>query len=188
MTQASFDQDRFRKSFLLVLAIAISLLFFAMVRGFIVALLVAAIFSGLFYPLYGRFLRLARGYESVASVATLVVVLLVIVVPLMGLLGIVASQAVQVSQSVRPWVDDQLAQSNQLEQLLGRIPFVEALAPYQDQITAKAGELVGRLGTFIVNSLAATTRGTAVFFFMLFIMLYSMFFFLIPSRHLCRLK
>ncbi len=182
MTHASFDQDMFRKSFLLVLAIAISLLFFAMVRGFIVALLVAAIFSGLFYPLYGRFLRLARGYKSVASVATLVVVLLVIVVPLTGLLGIVASQAVQVSQSVRPWVDQQLAQSNQLEQLLGRIPFVEALAPYQDQIAAKAGELVGRLGTFIVNSLAATTRGTAVFFFMLFIMLYSMFFFLMDGR------
>ncbi len=93
-----------------------------------------------------------------------------------------ATQAIQISQQVRPWVETQISQPSALDQLLERIPFLEALTPYEDQITAKLGELAGRVGTFIVNSLAAATRGTAVFFFMLFVMLYAMFFFLMDGR------
>ncbi len=182
MTQTGFDQERFRRNFLLVLAIAISLLFFAMIRGFLVAVLVAAIFSGVSYPLYARLLRRLRNRKALASIITLMVVLLVIVVPVLAFLGLVATQAIQISQEVRPWVEAQISQPSALDQLLERIPFLEALAPYEDQITAKAAELAGRAGTFIVNSLAAATRGTAVFFFMLFVMLYAMFFFLMDGR------
>jgi len=182
MTQASIDPDTFRKSFLVLLAVAISLIFFAMIRGFLVALLLAAVLSGMAQPLYRRLLRWFRGRRPLASVATLLVVLIVIVVPLVVFLGIVAAEAVQVAQGVRPWIEQQLREPSELERLLERVPFLETLAPYQDQIAAKLGELAARVGTFLVNSVAATTRGTAVFFFMLFVMLYAMFFFLIDGQ------
>jgi len=41
--------------------------------------------------------------------------------------------------------------------------------------------LVAVVGSFLVSHLAATTRGTAVFFFKLFIMLYAMYFFLVDG-------
>jgi len=59
-----------------------------------------------------------------------------------------------------------------------RRPGGRGLAPYETQLYAKAGELAARLGQVVFDSAAAATRGTASFLFMLFIMLYSMYFFL----------
>ena len=50
-------------------------------------------------------------------------------------------------------------------------------------ILSKAGEFVSRAGSFLVSKLAEATRGTALFFFQLFIMLYAMFFFLLDGRN-----
>jgi predicted PurR-regulated permease PerM len=177
-------QETFAKSFLVLLAIAISIIFMLMIKGFFVSLLLAGIFTGLSQPLYRRLLRLFRGRRAAASAATILVVLLVIVIPLTAFLGVVASQAVQVSQSVGPWIERQVSQPDALDQILARIPFFDRLAPYQDQIAAKVGELAGKLGTFLVNNVAAATMGTVSFLFQLFIMLYAMFFFLIDGARI----
>ena len=83
-------QERFGRTFLLLLVLAISLLFFMMIRRFAMDLLLAAIFAGLSHPLYRRLTTLFRGREAAASLATIVIVLLVVIVPLTGFLGIVA--------------------------------------------------------------------------------------------------
>lgn len=179
---ATIDTEKLGRFFLVILAIVISLIFFAMVRGFLVAVLFAAILSGLMYPVHRRFVSWFKGSQTGASALTVVLVLFVIIVPASGLVGLVTSEAVNVSARVGPWVERQATQPDQLDQLLERLPFYERIAPYKDQILRKAGELAGRVGSFLVSSLAATTRGTAVFFFQLFIMLYAMFFFLIDGR------
>jgi predicted PurR-regulated permease PerM len=184
MEQSTLNTERFQKIFILLLALLISAVFFRMIRSFLLAVLLAGIFSGISYPLYSRLLRWLRGRATLASLTTLVVVSLVIILPLTAFLGIVAAQAVEVVQSVAPWVERQLAQPSELERQLTEIPFVQALAPYYDQIATKLAEFAGTAGTFLVNSVAAGTRGTAVFFFQLFVMLYAMFFFLIDGKAL----
>lgn len=181
------QQQRFRNAFLIVLALSISLVFFAMIRGFVVALLLAAILAGICHPLYrrlveSRLLRRFRGRETVASLTTILLVLLVVVVPLIGFLGLVTAQALDISAAVRPWVVEQINSPSRLDSLLQGLPFYEAIASYQDQILERAGDIVGRTGGFLVSTLTAATRGTAVFFFMLFITLYALFFFLIDGR------
>ncbi|UCF40173.1 MAG: AI-2E family transporter [Gemmatimonadota bacterium] len=179
-------QERFSRNFLLLLVAAISLLFFVMIRRFAMDLLVAAIFAGLSHPLYRRLITLFRGREVAASLATLAIVLLVIVVPLIGFLGIVAAQAVEVSQSVAPWVERQIDQPQELDRLLSGLPFWDRIQPYQDQIITKVGQFAGNVGTFLLSRLAAVTRGTAEFFFDLFVVLYAMFFFLKDGRLLLK--
>ncbi len=178
MTQSSIDADKFRKTFLILLVIAISLIFFAMVRGFLMAVLLAAILSGMVQPLYRWSLKVLRGKQSLASAVTTLAVFVVIIVPLLGLAGIVVAQAIDIGESVAPWVQRQLAQPNELDVLLDKLPFMDTLSPYRDQIVQKLGVFVAGAGSFLVSQLAATTRGTAVFFFKLFIMLYAMYFFL----------
>jgi len=173
--------DKFAKSFLILLAVVISLIFLAMIRGFLVALLLAGIFSGMCQPLYGRLVRLFKGRRAMASAATILIVLLVIVLPLTAFLGVVASQAVQVSQSVTPWIEQQVQQPDAIDRMLEKIPFLDRLSPYQDQIMTKMGQLAGSLGRFLVNNVAAATMGTVTFLFQLFIMLYAMFFFLLDG-------
>lgn len=172
------DTVRFRRGFLLLLVFGISFLFFAMIRSFLTTLLLAAIFSGLMYPLYERLAAWLGQRKGLASIVTILLFLLLLVVPASAFLGIVTSEAIQISQDVGPWVEKQVRQRHRLEERLQQVPFLDQLAPYADQILAKAGELAGNTGTFVVAQLAAFTRGTVLFFFLLFVMLYAMFFFL----------
>jgi predicted PurR-regulated permease PerM len=182
MTQSDPIQQRFGKSVILLLAVGISIVFLLMVRGFLVAILLAGIFSAMAYPLYRRALKLLKGRRTLSSLATITIVLLLIVMPVMGFLTVVVSQAVQVSQSVGPWVERQVSQPDELDRLLSRVPYVERLQPYQDQIVTKIGELASSTGRFLVSKAAAATRGTVAFLLNLFVMLYAMFFFLADGR------
>jgi predicted PurR-regulated permease PerM len=175
MTQP-VETKRLEGIFLIGLALLITLIFYRMVAGFIETLFLAAIFSGMMHGLYKRLANPA------SAVLTIILFVLVLVVPLSAFLGVVVSQAVEVSASVGPWVERELSQTHQIDGLLQRLPFWETIQPYQDLISTKAAEFAGRLGTFLVGSVAAASRGTAVFFFQLFIMLYAMFFFLLHGK------
>ncbi|MCH2185968.1 AI-2E family transporter [Myxococcota bacterium] len=177
MRQPHFDVERFRRAFLLLLVTGISIAFLIMIQGFLTALLLAAIFSALCQPLHSRLLRWFGGRAVLASLTTILILLLGIIGPLLGFLGIVTSQAVEVSSAVQPWIQEQISGRGDLS-VERFIDLPDELEPYESQVYAKAGELTSRVGEFLLNSLAAATRGTANFFFMLFIMLYAMFFFL----------
>ncbi|MDG2048911.1 MAG: AI-2E family transporter [Myxococcota bacterium] len=177
MRQTHFDVELFRRAFLLLLVTVISIAFLIMIQGFLTALLLAAIFSALCQPLHSLLLRLFGGRAVLASLATILILLIGIIGPLLGFLGIVTSQAVEVSGAVQPWIQEQISGQGKLSvERFFDLP--DELEPYESQVYAKAGELTSRVGEFLLNSLAAATRGTANFFFMLFIMLYAMFFFL----------
>ncbi len=184
MSQPILSTERFQRTAILILALVISLLFYQMIKGFLVSLLLAGILAGMTHPAYKRLRGWFRGRQAAASIVTVLMVLLLIIGPVVGFLGIVGSEAVQVAQGVAPWVEEQIAQPNELDRLLERLPFVDRFAPYQDHIASKLAEFAGKVGTFLVNSVAAGTRGTAVFFFQLFVMLYAMFFFLIDGKKL----
>jgi predicted PurR-regulated permease PerM len=177
------DREKAYRAFVLLLVVVVSAAFLYMIRGFLVTVLMAAIFSGLSYPLFTRVLPLVRGSRSAASILTLLVVLLLVVVPLVAFLGIVATEAVAISQSVRPWVTEELRDPGGLGRLLERVPYLSQLQDqyraYSAQILEKLGELAGRVSSFLVNSLSAATKGTVGFFFQLFVMVYAMFFFLV---------
>jgi len=182
------SEDRPRRTFLLILTLGITLLFLVMIRRFLMAVLIAAILSGLVYPLYSVFLRWLRGRKTWASLGTLVVVVLVVGLPLLAFFGLVATQAVEVSQTAGPWIQQQISQVGELDQrlrslpVLNRLPAVQRLLPNSQAVVAKVGEAASGVGTFLVRSLAEVTRGTVDFFLQLFIMLYAMFFFLADGK------
>jgi predicted PurR-regulated permease PerM len=176
-------QDRkLQAIFLIVLALSITAVFFHMVRSFVETLFLAAVFSGMMYGSYRRLANWTGGRKSTASALTVGLFVLVLLVPLLAFLGVVVSQAIEVSASVGPWVEREIAHTNRLDELLARLPFWDVIQPYQDLISTKIAEFAGRLGTILVGLVAAASRGTAVFFFQLFIMLYAMFFFLLHGK------
>ena len=180
------DREKFHRVFILILVAVISAVFLQMIRGFIVTVLMAAIFSGLAHPLYRRVLHLVRGRRATAAVLTLLVILLVVVTPLVVFMGIVATEALDISQSVTPWVRQHIREPSRLGLLLERLPYADQIQAqfqaYSTQIIEKMGELAGRVSSFLVNSLSAATRVTVGFLFQLFVMLYAMFFFLAGGR------
>lgn len=162
----------------------ISILFFEMIRAFAMTILLAAIFSGLMSPVHKRTTRAVRGRRMVASALTVLFMFVVIVVPLLVLLTLVAGEAVRLTESVRPWVQSQIHNPQQLLDQLGKIPGIDRIEPYRDPILRKAASAAGGVGNFMVGSLSALTRGTASFFFHLFLFLYSMFYLLVDGKTL----
>lgn len=179
--------QRFRKSFVLVMTLAYAAMFFAMISGFMMALLLAAVFSGILYPLYSWLLKTWAGRETLASLMTLLLSLVIIVVPLIFLLGLIADQAIQVTEQVTPWIETQLEKSGQAQYTTASwLPYAEHLEPYRDKISAKLAELAGSTGLYLASGLGKLSEGTLSFFLNLFIMLYAMFFFLISGPQLIK--
>jgi predicted PurR-regulated permease PerM len=172
------------KAFLLLLVIVITLTFLSMIKAFIMAVLLAGIFSSLAQPVYQRFTRWFRGRRSAASIVTLLMIMLVIIIPLGFLLGVVTAQAINVGESVSPWVQDKINDPDKVVVWLQGLPFYDKIAPYEDDILTRAGQMVGVLSKFLINNLSHATTGTVQFLFMLGIMLYSMYFFLIDGGKL----
>jgi predicted PurR-regulated permease PerM len=174
-------QDRFQRTFLLILCGAITLLFFQVVKPFLVPLLLGAIFSNLARPLFDRFVRWTKGRRNTAAFLTLTTVVVAVVLPCLALLGVIANQAVQVSYAVGPRVQTFFQHSSNWNDLFQRIPGLHFLTPYQDLIFSKVGALVAALGEFIFARLSSLTTGTVVFIFHLAIMGYAMYFFLLDG-------
>ena len=172
------DSTRFQNRFLLVLALGISLLFVVMIRRFLIAVLLAAVFSGMVRPLHLRLAAGLRGRERAAAVVTLLLVLVVLVAPVIGFLGLVVSQAVDVTQAAATWVRGNLDLVDSVESRLREVPLVGDFLPDQERIVALAGQLAQSAGGVLVDSVRAATVGTTNFLFQLFLMLYSMYFFL----------
>ncbi len=172
------------KASLLFLVVAITLTFFSMIKAFIMAVVLAGIFSSLAQPVYSRFTRWFGGRRSAGSIATLLMITLLIIVPLGFLLGLVTTEAIKVGESITPWVTNKVNNPDQIILWLEGLPFYEKIAPYQDDILTRLGQMVGILSRFLINSLSSATTGTAQFLFMLMIMLYSMYFFLIDGSKL----
>jgi predicted PurR-regulated permease PerM len=187
MTDPTTNPVLFRKATVILLTVAVSAVFFRMIWGFLMALLMAAICAGLSQPLHRLMLKLCRQRKMLASLATLTLVVLLVVLPLLGLLGIVVAQAFQLKSDVVEFCN------TSLEPMLNRIaenpkivrewvpewvPIPEEWEIRRGTIAEKLGKLAGAVGQFTVRSLQAATAGTAVFLLQLFVMLYAMFFFL----------
>jgi len=175
-------KSRMRRTFALLLAAIFLVLFLGMVAPFFEALVLAAVFSGLLFPLYATLRRLLHKREALAALATTLIALLVVVLPLSVLVGVFAKEAVRVSEVVAPLVDGK----NDLRDLSGVVPM---WLPYRTQVLQRTSEVVKQTGTFVVERLTRATESTVIFLLNLFVMLYAMFsFFLRGPRFLAFLN
>ncbi|HXE79158.1 MAG TPA: AI-2E family transporter [Vicinamibacterales bacterium] len=179
--QPTASDGQFRKGFLLLLVLATTVAFLWVLQSFLMTILLAAVLSGLFHPLYSEIVHAFKGRRALASAFTILLVLILVVGPLAAITGIVVNQAIRVTESISPVVKRLIEEPGYLGQQLERLPMYERVAPYREQILTRAGEAIGAIGGFLVGSLSQTTRGTVNFIFHFFILLYTMFFLLMDG-------
>lgn len=172
------NNQKVNKIVLLFVLLFISAIFLSMIRNFLMVILLAGIFSALAQPIYKRFEKLFKGRKTITSLVTLLFIFLIFFLPLVGLLGIVAGQAIKISNSVKPWIAERIDKPHALDEWFQSLPFYNTISTYDDVIMQKAGELVGKMSNFLVDSVSAATLSTVNFLFLFFIFLYTMFFFL----------
>ena len=167
---------------LILVVLLISVLFFTMIRQFLMVILLSGIFAAMLQPVYQRFNRWFKGKSNLSSGMTLIFIILIIMLPLLGLLGLVAGQAVSISRTVKPWVEQKIQEPSAFNEILQSLPFYDTLESYSSVIMEKAGEIISKLSTILLESMSSATLSTFNFFFLFFIFLYTMFFFLKDGR------
>lgn len=177
-------ENRFQRAFLLFLVIAITMAFLFMIRDFLQVILLAAVFAGVCQPLYRRLHDAFRGRAVPAAILTVLLLIVMVVGPLVTLGGLLIQQALLVSETLGPRARELFKGPTILDGVIEYLPMHERLLPYRDQIVAKAGEMVGALGTVLVSSITGTIGGTVIVLVQLVIFLYTLFFLLIDGRRL----
>lgn len=174
----SLESRKLHRYTLAGIAVGITCLFLWMIREFLVALLLAALLSGLFHPLYSRLKTALRGRRAAASAITVAVVSLLVVVPLAGFFALVTREALHLLEVAQPWLQTQLDNRSELSRRLLESDLGQLLAPYQDQILQHMTSTAGMAGTWLAGGLSSVAQSTLTFVLMLFVMLYAQFFFL----------
>ena len=62
-----FRTDKFTHFFLLLILVAATIVFFKMIKAFLVPIILAAVFAGLFFPVYSWLLKKAGGRKSLSA-------------------------------------------------------------------------------------------------------------------------
>ncbi|HTV02161.1 MAG TPA: AI-2E family transporter [Luteitalea sp.] len=176
-----FRENRFRRIFLLVFVLGITVVFLWLINSFLLTILLAAIFAGVLHPLFRRLVVAFKGRQPLAAFVTLLIGLLAVAAPVGGVVYMVTAEAIRLSANVRPWISQVARQPTSLAPLLERLPFAEHIAPYREQLFEKAGEWASSAGGFIVASLSTTTLGTVQAVFNFFILAYTVFFLLLDG-------
>lgn len=177
-----------QRAFIAALALIISGIFLWMIRDYLAALFLAGVIA-LFLAKPHDWLATKLGDRRGIAAGLLVTLsVLAFIIPATLLLGVVAEQAIDVTQMVTPWVQEQvtLIREDGLTGLPAWLPFRDGLIEYQASITAQLGNLAGTVGRVLVGSLRAGTGGFLVATLNFFILVYALYFFLMSGREIGR--
>jgi len=170
--------------FFIGILLCTTLLFFRMVRPFFVPVLLAAVFATLFYPLYEVFVRAFRGRRSVAAFFCCLVLFLGLILPLYGVASLVAGEAVGFYHAVQERVSNLLASGGDPFARLRGLPLARQLG--LDRLSWRTGlqQIATQAGPLAASLINATSRGTLEIVLVVFITIFTMFYFFRDGKQL----
>lgn len=170
--------ERISRYLLLVVLIGIGVLFFSMVKMFLVPAILAAVFSGLFYPLYKRLLRWFRNKKGASAFIACLILFLGLLIPVYVVANMVSREAIWFYESAEDVVREIVAQGD--SGALGQIKELELVKKlHLDRIDwqAELGELAKRLASLLGSVINKASKGTFQLVTNLFLTFFAMFYF-----------
>lgn len=171
--------------FLLLLVLATGVVFFFMVRDFFVPVLLAAVFTTLFYPAYERILGWVRGRRTVASILTCLLLLLIILGPVYAVVDQVAREGADFFSDIDGKVERLLQEAQEFRERVAAFPlpdFLPELDVAQFDWQQTLSDSAGGLGSALATVVNKTSRGTVQVLVTAFVTLFTMFYFFIDGR------
>ena len=181
-TKLSFDKMRNLFFFGLIIFLTIAILY--IIRPFFYPIFWAAVIAIMFYPLYQWLSKHFKTMPKVNSFLTIVCVVIVLMLPLALITTLLVKESIDVYQSVS-LEDLRLALAKSSEELSGTF-----LAPYLEQAKQEwpmyAQKAVQAGSGFLYNSALNITQNSLRFIFMLFVMFYSLYYFLKDGKKILK--
>ncbi len=176
-----FDKQRaekFSRVYLLLLLLLTSILFFNLIKIFLVTILLAAVFTALFYPLYEKFLKVFRNSRSASAILCCLVLLLGLMVPVYIIADLVSGEAIDLYKTAEPKISEIINKGD--EGFLGKIKNYPILKQFNlDTIDWQSSlqDIAKQMANIIGKVINKTFKGTFHVLTDLFITLFIMFYF-----------
>ncbi|RZV43269.1 MAG: AI-2E family transporter [Acidimicrobiales bacterium] len=173
------DPKRYRKIFILTSTIILCAIFIWLIRNYLVAVILAAVFGILLHPAHSYVRRVLRAGPSVSSALVISVFMVAVGIPFFALAGLAATEAITVSKAIGPWLNEHVYRDGAITvEWPSWLPFRSELEEYQALVFEKMGEVASGVAQFLFTSIENATRGTIGAILNIFIFVYSLFFFL----------
>lgn len=169
-------QEQFNKITILLLTMGITVIFIGMIKGFLMAIFMAALFAGLLFPVYKKLKSKNKGKSTSAAFGTILLFIFIILLPVSVILIIVVDQAINAGESVRPLLEEITENPIAFIENIQSIPIVSKLYPEQAKFVKTINDVVNELGNFVIQGLSDFTTGTASFVFSFFIFLFTLYY------------
>lgn len=176
------NKARLSRITVILMLIMITLIFMQMIRGFLMTIVLTAIFSAIMYPLYNRLRKATKGKETLSSLTTIGLFILIVLIPLVGLMTVVVEQAISAGNGLMPVVQEGLAHPDSIFDELQSIPFLNQFFENEEEFLQAVEQIVNQLSGFVVKSGSAITTGIVQFSLQTFIFTFTMFYFLIYGK------
>ena len=181
------DEKKLSRYFFLAVLIGTTVVFFRMVQIFLVPILLAAVFATLFYPLYEWLLRRLRGKKTLAAFFCCFLLLLGLIIPLYAVADMVTREAIdfyhtaqkQMAEFMKTGPQGPLAR-------LKTLPFVRDLRLDQFDWQSTLENAASSAGTFAATVFKRTSQGAIQVIVLLFMTLFTMFYFFRDGKDLLR--
>ncbi|RMH70144.1 MAG: AI-2E family transporter [Gemmatimonadetes bacterium] len=177
--------EQFSRYFLLALLIGVMVIFFNMVKIFLVPVLLAAVFCTLFFPLYTWLLERTKGNKAFSSLLCCLILLLGLLVPIYLVADSVSREAVVFYQSAEQEIREIIKKGD--EGLLGKIKdnrWVQRFNLDKMDWQSTLKDVASTGGKLLATVINKTSKGTFQVVAILFITLFTMFYFFMDGEAL----
>jgi predicted PurR-regulated permease PerM len=177
--------EKIARSSILVIALVAAAVFFYMIKAFLVPVILAAVFAGLFFPFYSWLLKRMRGRKSLSSFVCCAVLSLGLLLPAYGVANLVTREAVRLYQNAE---STGFLQGNILAKVQEH-PLVRKLHLNQIPVETTLEHLARKGAELLANAINVASRETFELVSTLLITFFTMFYFFRDgSLVLARLK
>jgi predicted PurR-regulated permease PerM len=168
-------------AFLILLLVAALLTFFNVVKIFLVPLLIAALFTVLFYPMYKKILKWLHGRKGLGAILCCGILLLILVAPVYIAGHIIGLQAISLYTTAEPGIREFIREieinEDTLPGILSHVKLPQWAKQGDIDWQAQVQNAMKKTGTVVAGVLRKTSEGVFQFFTHIFVMFFSLFYF-----------
>ncbi len=170
-----FRADKFTHFFLLLILVAATVVFFKMIKAFLLPIILAAVFAGLFFPVYSWLLKKAGGRKSLSAFVCCATLSLGLLLPAYALASLVAREAVRLYQSAESKGNGRFEEN--IRAKLQEHPLIQKLHLEKVPLPRTFERLAKQAAELLSNAINVASRETFELISTLFITFFTMFYF-----------
>ena len=164
--------------------VGITLVFLWMLRPYVFAVFWAAVIATIFYPLYGRILKLLRGKKTLATSFTMLLIVLIFLIPLAGIVSLVVQQALSLYDTYGN--QETIDQASSHLQTYSNHPWLQRVLGDDFNITQKLEEWSTSVSSFLYQYVTSWGQNTLRAVIQFFVMMYALYYFLKDGEGILR--